>query len=154
MMAICNVANDIKAGEAEISIAAGSGVQAIEVRTFKLFAMVYVGSSNRPFPQVLARLPFFCHPLTPMLRRTTPYKQHLRATCLSFAQPMGWTSEIVAQISSATRETYYSYALRSHSRSARAQASGLFAQEIVPLRISETIVFEDDDLIRPGIALE
>lgn len=60
---------------------------------------------------------------------------------------------MVAQAYSVSREKQDAYALRSHSRAAHAQATGLFADEILPVRIGEAIVSEDD-MIRPGVTLE
>ncbi|KDQ07866.1 hypothetical protein BOTBODRAFT_38423 [Botryobasidium botryosum FD-172 SS1] len=68
-------------------------------------------------------------------------------------QPMGWTSEMVAQAFNISRKKQDAYALRSHSRAAHAQATGLFAEEILPLRVGEAIA-SVDDMIRPGVTLE
>ncbi|KAH9809692.1 Thiolase, N-terminal domain-containing protein [Melampsora americana] len=47
--------------------------------------------------------------------------------------PMGWTSENVANDFKITREKMDEFALLSHQRASRAQSSGLFQEEIMPL---------------------
>ncbi|THH34180.1 hypothetical protein EUX98_g62 [Antrodiella citrinella] len=65
-------------------------------------------------------------------------------------QPMGWTSEMVAQTYQVSRETQDKYALISHSRAEKASKTGIFAQEILPIEIrGQTISV--DDTIRPGV---
>ncbi|KAI5889004.1 thiolase [Schizophyllum commune H4-8] len=68
-------------------------------------------------------------------------------------QPMGWTSEMVAQTYNISRQTQDAYALTSHTRAASALAHGLFQHEIIPVEIrGQTISV--DDTIRPGVTLD
>ncbi|KAL1672108.1 Thiolase, N-terminal domain-containing protein [Schizophyllum commune] len=68
-------------------------------------------------------------------------------------QPMGWTSEMVAQTYSISRQTQDAYALTSHTRAASALARGLFQHEILPVEIrGQTISV--DDTIRAGVTLD
>jgi len=81
--------------------------------------------------------------------------------------PMGQTAEIVARRYGVTREAQDAYALQSQQRTARAQAEGLFADEIVPMQVSYQVedkatgekrivegVVEADDCNRPDTTLE
>ncbi|KAJ7070993.1 3-ketoacyl-CoA thiolase [Mycena amicta] len=68
-------------------------------------------------------------------------------------QPMGWTSEMVAQTYKVSRETQDKYALISHTRANEALAKGIFAEEILPLELKGQIV-SVDDTIRPGVTAE
>jgi len=81
--------------------------------------------------------------------------------------PMGQTAEIVARRYGVTREQQDAYALQSQQRTARAQAEGLFADEIVPMAVKYLVedkasgekkivegVVERDDCNRPDTTLE
>ncbi|KAJ7254071.1 3-ketoacyl-CoA thiolase [Mycena haematopus] len=68
-------------------------------------------------------------------------------------QPMGWTSEMVAQTYNVSRETQDRFALISHTRASEAQTKGIFADEIIPLELKGTIV-SVDDTIRPGVSAQ
>lgn len=81
--------------------------------------------------------------------------------------PMGKTAEIVANRYGITREAQDVYALQSQQRTARAQAEGLFADEIVPMAVKYQVedkasgekrivdgVVEADDCNRPDTTLE
>lgn len=86
-------------------------------------------------------------------------------------QPMGWTSEMVAQAYKVSREKQDSYAYISHSRASnvselssisittqneicpQAVAEGIFADEIIPIELRGR-VFSKDDTVRPGVTLE
>lgn len=63
------------------------------------------------------------HLVNPLLQREVP----------GIYYPMGQTAEIVARRYGITREAQDAYALQSQQRMARAQADGLFADEIVPM---------------------
>ncbi|WP_166359089.1 thiolase family protein [Pseudomonas akapageensis] len=81
--------------------------------------------------------------------------------------PMGQTAEIVARRYNVSRQEQDQYALQSQQRTARAQAAGLFKDEIVPMSTRflvedkatgqqewrEGVVF-DDDCNRPDTTLE
>ncbi|MCY1270163.1 3-ketoacyl-CoA thiolase [compost metagenome] len=81
--------------------------------------------------------------------------------------PMGQTAEIVARRYNVSREAQDAYALQSQQRTARAQAEGLFADEIVPMAVKYEVedkatgekrvvegVVEHDDCNRPDTTLE
>uniref|UniRef100_A4XXB5 Acetyl-CoA acetyltransferase n=1 Tax=Ectopseudomonas mendocina (strain ymp) TaxID=399739 RepID=A4XXB5_ECTM1 len=81
--------------------------------------------------------------------------------------PMGKTAEIVANRYGISREAQDAYALQSQQRTARAQAEGLFADEIVPMAVKYQVedkatgekkildgVVEADDCNRPDTTLE
>jgi acetyl-CoA acyltransferase len=81
---------------------------------------------------------------------------------------MGETAEVVARRYRISREAQDQYALSSQQRTARAQAEGLFAEEIAPLQVRHGIVdkksgeiigreeylFEQDECNRPDTTLE
>ncbi|KAJ3576651.1 hypothetical protein NP233_g292 [Leucocoprinus birnbaumii] len=68
-------------------------------------------------------------------------------------QPMGWTSENVAQDFNVPRERQDHFALLSHTRASEASKKGIFADEIIPIEIKGQIV-SVDDTIRPGVTAE
>ncbi|MGQ7956753.1 thiolase family protein [Pseudomonas sp. SP16.1] len=81
--------------------------------------------------------------------------------------PMGKTAEIVANRYGISREAQDAYALQSQQRTARAQAEGLFFDEIVPMTVRYQVedkasgekrivdgVVEADDCNRPDTTLE
>ncbi|PPQ64439.1 hypothetical protein CVT26_002146 [Gymnopilus dilepis] len=77
--------------------------------------------------------------------------QHPHANdCL---QPMGWTSEMVAQTYKVPRTVQDDFAYISHTRAAKALADGVFADEIIPVELKGTIL-SVDDTIRPGVTRE
>lgn len=78
---------------------------------------------------------------------------------------MGLTAENVARQYEVTREEQDTFALRSHQRAAAAQASGKFAEEIVPLQVSTKLgngssvqennfTFDQDEGVRRDTSLE
>lgn len=78
---------------------------------------------------------------------------------------MGMTAENVADEFEVSRQAQDEFALRSHQRAMKAQAAGLFAEEIVPVEIEEVtagpnglqkqiILFDKDEHIRPQTTLE
>jgi len=67
---------------------------------------------------------------------------------------MGWTSEMVAEHFSVSRATQDAYALRSHQRASHALSAGIFAEEIMPIRVGSDFVATADDMIRPGVTAE
>ncbi|MDQ3203403.1 MAG: thiolase family protein [Pseudomonadota bacterium] len=81
--------------------------------------------------------------------------------------PMGQTAEIVARRYNVSREEQDAYALQSQQRTARAQADGLFDDEIVPMAVKYRVedkatgqvqildgIVERDDCNRPDTTLE
>lgn len=79
-------------------------------------------------------------------------------TALDCAEPMGWTSEMVAADFNISREKMDELALLSHNRASEAQKSGRFADEIVPFKTilkgedgsTKEVVLDKDDGIRHG----
>ncbi|KAL5633709.1 hypothetical protein ACGC1H_005803 [Rhizoctonia solani] len=78
------------------------------------------------------------------------------------AEPMGWTSEMVAADFNITREKMDELGLLSHNRASEAQKSGRFADEIVPFKtilkgedgLVKEVVLDKDDGIRHGSTME
>jgi len=68
-------------------------------------------------------------------------------------QPMGWTSEMVAQTYKVSRQKQDEYALISHTRATKAMSSGIFSEEILPIEIRGTVI-SVDDTVRPGVTME
>ncbi|KIJ68406.1 hypothetical protein HYDPIDRAFT_106602 [Hydnomerulius pinastri MD-312] len=68
-------------------------------------------------------------------------------------QPMGWTSEMVAQTYKVPRSKQDEYALISHTRASEALTKGIFAEEIIPIEIRGSVI-SMDDTIRPGVTME
>ncbi|KAG6911937.1 hypothetical protein DXG01_000185 [Tephrocybe rancida] len=68
-------------------------------------------------------------------------------------QPMGWTSEMVAETYKVSRETQDKYALISHERANKALSSNIFQDEILPIEIKGTL-HSKDDTIRPNVSAE
>ncbi|KAH8835773.1 Thiolase, N-terminal domain-containing protein [Flagelloscypha sp. PMI_526] len=68
-------------------------------------------------------------------------------------QPMGWTSEMVAEHYDVSRETQDKYALISHTRANEALSKGVFADEIIPVELGGKTITQDDT-IRPGVTFE
>ncbi|KAJ3388017.1 3-ketoacyl-CoA thiolase, peroxisomal [Entophlyctis sp. JEL0112] len=62
--------------------------------------------------------------------------------------PMGITSENVAEQFGVTRAEQDAFALRSHTLAAKAAKEGLFAEEIVPIKLPNGTVVSADDGIR------
>ena len=74
-------------------------------------------------------------------------------------EPMGITAENVAERWGITRDAQDAFALGSHQRAHKAQASGCFAPELIPMTIAvgrkgETRVFGEDESVRPDTSLE
>lgn len=68
-------------------------------------------------------------------------------------QPMGWTSEMVAQHYKVSRQKQDEYALISHTRANKAVQEGIFAEEIVPIVLRGRTI-SHDDTVRPGVTME
>jgi acetyl-CoA acetyltransferase len=60
---------------------------------------------------------------------------------------------MVAETYNISRQKQDEYALVSHTRASRASKAGIFADEIIPIRIGETVISEDDT-IRSGVTAE
>ncbi|MHC4895628.1 MAG: acetyl-CoA C-acetyltransferase [Planctomycetota bacterium] len=78
-------------------------------------------------------------------------------TCAILKEPMGITAEYLADDFGIARGEQDEYALRSHQRAEAAQKAGRFAEEIVPVEISErksTRIVDTDEHVRPGVTIE
>jgi acetyl-CoA acyltransferase 1 len=60
---------------------------------------------------------------------------------------------MVTETFNISREKQDHYALISHTRASQAFQAGIFAEEILPIRIGDTVVSEDDT-VRPGVTAE
>ena len=71
---------------------------------------------------------------------------------------MGETAENLADLHSINREDQDAFALWSQQKAAKARGAGRFAQEIVPVSISqkkgEPVLFAEDEFIKPGTTAE
>lgn len=68
-------------------------------------------------------------------------------------QAMGITAENVAEAYGISREEQDEFALRSQLKAAKAQAEGYFTEEILPIKVNDTLV-TDDEGVRPNSSLE
>jgi acetyl-CoA acyltransferase 1 len=68
-------------------------------------------------------------------------------------QPMGWTSEMVAQTYKISRQKQDEYALVSHTRAAKALVDGVFSDEILPIELRGAVV-SVDDTVRPNVSAD
>ncbi|KAF8898699.1 thiolase [Infundibulicybe gibba] len=68
-------------------------------------------------------------------------------------QPMGWTSEMVAETYKISRQLQDEYAFVSHTRANRAVRDGIFADEIIPIEVKGSVI-SVDDTVRPGVTME
>lgn len=73
-------------------------------------------------------------------------------------EAMGKTAENLAEKYNISRERQDQFALNSQMKAAAAQNSGRFAEEITPLNVpqgrKETVVFEQDEFLKPNTNLE
>ncbi len=76
----------------------------------------------------------------------------LRASSTAYIA-MGETAENVAQRWQVSRADQEALALSSHRKAAAAREHGRFRQEIVPLRLDDGTLVEEDGCIRPGTSL-
>jgi acetyl-CoA acetyltransferase family protein len=67
---------------------------------------------------------------------------------------MGVSAEMIAEKWGLSRRYLDELSLRSHQRAADARASGRFDKEIVPIRLPDGSMFEQDECIRPDTTLE
>lgn len=91
---------------------------------------------------------------TPKMERCAWLSEHLPDAYIS----MGLTAENVAIRCGVTRSEMEAFAVESHHRAARAQETGLFAQQIVPVSITDESgkaqMFQTDEGIRATATLE
>ncbi|KAG2044806.1 Thiolase, N-terminal domain-containing protein [Suillus americanus] len=126
LMAIRNIAHAIQSGEISMGMAIG-----VENMTLKR-----VSNSLCPRP-------------TPVIAESVD-KIPRAHDCI---QPMGWTSEMVAQTYKVSRQKQDEYALISHTRATKAMTTGIFSEEIIPVEVRGTVI-SVDDTIRPGVTME
>ncbi|KAF7306956.1 40S ribosomal protein S3-1 [Mycena indigotica] len=136
LMAIRSIAHAIQAGETSIGLAVG--VDSMSLQSVSLLK----NKSQSECPPVRVQHLRSLILLTRMWRLT-----------IASRQPMGWTSEMVAETYKVSRETQDKFALISHTRASEAQSKGVFADEILPLEFKGQIV-SVDDTIRPGVTAE
>ncbi len=69
--------------------------------------------------------------------------------------PQGVSADLIATIERFSREDVDTYAARSQERAATAQAEGRFKDSVIPvLDISDHVVLDHDEFIRPGTTVE
>lgn len=81
--------------------------------------------------------------------------------CVDCTKPMGWTAENVAGDFNISREQMDAWAAKSHQAAAKADAEGIFKDEIAPVRVPrvvdgerKTVIVDRDDGIRQGTTKE
>ncbi|MET9567569.1 thiolase family protein [Streptomyces virginiae] len=134
LTAVASAAQAIRAGEADLVVAGG-----VESMTRAPWVMAKPGT---PWAR-----PGEVHDTSLGWRFTNP--RFPAATALS----MGETAEEVAALDGITRLEADTFALRSHRRAEAAQRAGRFKEEIVPVRVADGEVTQDEGP-RPSTSLE
>ncbi|MFE9462530.1 thiolase family protein [Streptomyces virginiae] len=134
LTAVASAAQAIRAGEADLVVAGG-----VESMTRAPWVMAKPGT---PWAR-----PGEVHDTSLGWRFTNP--RFPAATALS----MGETAEEVAALDGITRLEADAFALRSHRRAEAAQRAGRFKEEIVPVRVADGEVTQDEGP-RPSTSLE
>ena len=138
--AVAAAARAIRAGEVELAIAGG-----VESMTRAPFAM---GKAERAFQRTAD-----IYDTTIGWRFVNPQMKALYGV-----DSMPETAENVAAEFNISREDQDAFALRSQQRAARAQDTGVFAQQIVPVTVAQAKgaaqVIEKDEALRPETTLE
>ncbi|KAH9937657.1 putative 3-ketoacyl-CoA thiolase B [Fomitopsis serialis] len=123
----------------------GSGLQAIRI----IASAIQAGDMTLGMAVGAESMSQKCSPSIPEI--VPPVDANFQAhDCV---QPMGWTSEMVAQTYKVPRHKQDEYAFISHSRAEKATKSGVFADEIIPVELRGAVI-SVDDTIRPGTTLE
>ncbi|MDI3533778.1 MAG: acetyl-CoA C-acetyltransferase [Thermosediminibacterales bacterium] len=140
MQAIVNAVWQIQAGYADIVVAAG--VESMSTAPYYIRkARFGYGSGNGEL----------LDPNTESQPKSQPEEIYGRFN-------MGWTAENLAEIYNISREEQDKFAYESHLKAVRATDSGIFKQEIVPVKISQkkgqSIIFEVDEHIRRDTSME
>ncbi|WVQ84687.1 hypothetical protein IAT38_006842 [Cryptococcus sp. DSM 104549] len=134
LAAVVQIANEIKAGDIDIGIDAGCGVESMTHHYGKGTVPDYISDEIQTNPEA--------------------------ADCLI---PMGITSENVATAYGITRAQQDRFAAESYARAAKAQKAGHFKEEIVPVKVlsmsqktgeTHEIIVDADDGIREGVTAE
>jgi acetyl-CoA C-acetyltransferase len=69
--------------------------------------------------------------------------------------PQGISADLIATVGDFSREDVDAYAAQSQARAAAAQAEGKFSDSVIPVvDISENVVLDRDEFIRPGTTVE
>ncbi|MDQ0219686.1 acetyl-CoA C-acetyltransferase [Peribacillus cavernae] len=84
--------------------------------------------------------------LVPMMGHTTRPNAKLAETAPEYYMGMGHTAEEVAKKFGISREDQDAFAVRSHQKAAKAIAEGKFADEIVPVDVTQRFVGADNKL--------
>lgn len=138
--AVIQAARAIAVGDASIAVAGG-----VESMTRAPYVLP---KSDRPFPAGHAEL----YSTTLGWRMVNP------RMAPEWTIPLGESAELIADRHGITREQQDAFALDSHRKAAKAQAAGLFDDEIVPVpvprRSGEPLVFAADECVRPDASLE
>src|SRR5579859_1497393 len=99
--------------------------------------------------------------MVPMTGNKLSASPQAMARCPDVYTPMGITAENVAKRFGISRADQDAFALRSQQKAAAAQKSGVFGQEIVPVKATRyegvkhvDVVFAQDELVRPDTTLE
>jgi len=140
MDAVGMAARTIKSGEAEIMIAAGA-----ESMSRAPFVMPKAGSAWSRNAEI--------YDTTIGWRFPNPLMKQLYGT-----ESMPETAENVAEQFNISREDQDAFALRSQKRTAKAQANGILASEIIPVMIpqrkGDDLVFDTDEHARASTTME
>jgi acetyl-CoA C-acetyltransferase len=69
--------------------------------------------------------------------------------------PQGISADLIATVEGFTRDDVDAYAARSQERAAKAREEGRFSDAVIPVKdISENVVLDHDEFIRPGTTVE
>ncbi|MFH8933189.1 thiolase family protein [Streptomyces griseosporeus] len=138
--AVIQAARAIAVGDASVAVAGG-----VEPMTRAPYVLP---KAERPFPAGHAEL----YSTTLGWRMVNP------RMAPEWTVPLGESAELIADRHGITREQQDAFALGSHRKAAKAQAAGLFDDEIVPVRVShrvgEPVVFAADECVRPDASPE
>ncbi|AWT46494.1 MULTISPECIES: thiolase family protein [Streptomyces] len=138
--AVIQAARAIAVGDASVAVAGG-----VESMTRAPYVLP---KAERPFPAGHAEL----YSTTLGWRMVNP------RMAPEWTVPLGESAELIADRHGITREQQDAFALDSHRKAAKAQAAGLFDDEIVPVpvphRAGEPVVFAADECVRPDASPE
>lgn len=140
MQAIVNAVWQIQAGYADIVVAAG--VESMSTAPY------YIRKARFGYSSGNGEL---LDPNTESQPKSQPEEIYGRFN-------MGWTAENLAEIYNISREEQDKFAYESHLKAVRATDSGLFKQEIVPVKVPQKkgqfLIFQTDEHIRRDTSME
>jgi len=147
MEAITSAANKIKAGEANIILAAAtesmSNTPLLFSKHFQDFIMHFSHAKNAyERIKILSTLKF--SDLRPVVALFKALKDP------TINMNMGQTAEVLAREFHISREAQDEYALMSHTRASIARSSGVYSSEIIPVIYDDSKVLDYDDGVREG----